>query len=253
MSACRKALIGKAAEATHGGFLLDYCLQEHDKKNASRRALLDQANPAMQKSHGIYERAFERWKLATAAPAFQSADCATKGRMIVGLGAKTVLEIGIALHHTYGVPYIPATALKGIASHYCMGVWGAQDPEFLLNGAHHSVLFGTQKSAGFIQFEDAWLLPRCLKSKQAGVLIDVMTVHHGRYYMATDDTPPSDFDDPNPVSFLSVSGAFRIAVCCGTEGTEGNKWAQLALKLLKEALLYNGTGAKTASGYGKLS
>jgi CRISPR-associated protein Cmr6 len=36
-------------------------------------------------------------------------------RMIVGLGAENVHEISITLHHIYGIPYIPGSALKGIA------------------------------------------------------------------------------------------------------------------------------------------
>jgi CRISPR-associated protein Cmr6 len=36
-------------------------------------------------------------------------------RMIVGLGAENVHETSMTLHHIYGVPYIPGSALKGIA------------------------------------------------------------------------------------------------------------------------------------------
>jgi CRISPR-associated protein Cmr6 len=36
-------------------------------------------------------------------------------RMVVGLGAENVHETSMALHHIYGIPYIPGSALKGIA------------------------------------------------------------------------------------------------------------------------------------------
>ena len=36
-------------------------------------------------------------------------------RMIVGLGAENVHETSMTLHHIYGIPYIPGSALKGIA------------------------------------------------------------------------------------------------------------------------------------------
>ena len=35
--------------------------------------------------------------------------------MIVGLGAENVHETSMTLHHIYGIPYIPGSALKGIA------------------------------------------------------------------------------------------------------------------------------------------
>ncbi|MGP8321776.1 MAG: type III-B CRISPR module RAMP protein Cmr6 [Methanosarcinaceae archaeon] len=36
-------------------------------------------------------------------------------RMIVGLGTENVHETSMTLHHIYGIPYIPGSALKGIA------------------------------------------------------------------------------------------------------------------------------------------
>jgi len=36
-------------------------------------------------------------------------------RMVVGLGAENVHETSMTLHHVYGIPYIPGSALKGIS------------------------------------------------------------------------------------------------------------------------------------------
>ncbi|MCM8809920.1 MAG: type III-B CRISPR module RAMP protein Cmr6, partial [Candidatus Omnitrophica bacterium] len=38
----------------------------------------------------------------------------TKSRLIVGLGSSHALETSLTLHHIYGIPYIPASALKGV-------------------------------------------------------------------------------------------------------------------------------------------
>lgn len=38
-----------------------------------------------------------------------------ESRLIIGLGAQNTLETGITLHPIYGVPYIPGSALKGMA------------------------------------------------------------------------------------------------------------------------------------------
>jgi CRISPR-associated protein Cmr6 len=35
-------------------------------------------------------------------------------RMVIGLGGAHVLETSMTLHHTYGIPYIPGSAVKGI-------------------------------------------------------------------------------------------------------------------------------------------
>lgn len=49
----------------------------------------------------------------------------TSSRLIVGLGSTSVLETSIRLHHIYGVPYIPSSALKGLLRAYKM--WELSD------------------------------------------------------------------------------------------------------------------------------
>ncbi|GAB6072408.1 hypothetical protein JCM14244_07850 [Venenivibrio stagnispumantis] len=42
----------------------------------------------------------------------------TSSRLVVGLGSGSVLEVSIKLHHVYGVPYIPSSAVKGVLRAY---------------------------------------------------------------------------------------------------------------------------------------
>ena len=77
-----------------------------------------------------------------------------------------------------------------------------------------------------------------------------MTPHHAKYYMGAE--APTDRDDPNPVMYLSVAGAFDVAVECEVPTEEGSRWGDLALRLLTEALAHSGAGGKTSSGYGRL-
>ncbi|QRN84303.1 type III-B CRISPR module RAMP protein Cmr6 [Chloroflexota bacterium] len=46
----------------------------------------------------------------------------TRNRLIIGLGGKGTLEMGITLHHLYGFPYIPGSALKGLARSYGINI-----------------------------------------------------------------------------------------------------------------------------------
>ncbi len=41
-------------------------------------------------------------------------DLATDWRIIQGLGIESVYEVSMTLHHVYGIPYIPASVLKGV-------------------------------------------------------------------------------------------------------------------------------------------
>jgi hypothetical protein len=106
------------------------------------------------------------------------------------------------------------------------------------------VLFGTTESAGYITFFDALYVPG---SGHAGQPLwpDVMTVHHPDYY-GNQDRPPADWDNPNPVSFLSATGDYLIALA------GPDQWVATAFEILQLALAEMGIGAKTASGYGRL-
>lgn len=46
-------------------------------------------------------------------------------RLIVGLGSTSVLETSIKLHHIYGIPYIPSSAIKGVLRAY--KIWELSD------------------------------------------------------------------------------------------------------------------------------
>jgi len=58
---------------------------------------------------------FNRWKKnITAINNVKTFEMQTASRLAIGLGNETVLENSMTLHHIYGVPYIPGSALKGI-------------------------------------------------------------------------------------------------------------------------------------------
>lgn len=261
-------------EAHHPGLLLQRFLVDHESPE-ERRVLLDAAMNACRGEtlRSLYRAAFARWNDSFADDeSCQTTRLTTQGRLIVGLGIQTVLETGLQLHHTYGVPNIPGSALKGLASHHCDEVWGQRwnqecaeenrlfrrsDDEDEAGGeadarSYHDRLFGTLERSGVIHVHDAWLTPDSL---DAGALrLDVMTPHHPKWQ--TGDAPPTDFDSPVPVSFLSVSGTFELRLSwCGPRGTPRDRaaeWTALAMTLLTEALADRGIGGKTTSGHGRL-
>jgi CRISPR-associated protein Cmr6 len=238
----RKNLPSPGATAAHAGLILSSYLQSADDKGEGKLQLLDHAIKAASAAGSLYKLAFERWKTITAGAETASADLAVLGRLIVGLGGENVLETGITLHHTYGMPIIPGSALKGLAAHYCHREWGVQNSDLCESGEHFCTIFGTTDDSGHVVFHDSWIYPA-----GATLVRDVMTPHHGKYYTGNEGAAPTDFDDPNPVTFLSVTGKFRVAVSCANR-----EWADFALKLLKAALKDWGVGGKTSSGYGRM-
>jgi CRISPR-associated protein Cmr6 len=233
----------------------------------------------------VYREAFRRFESSLTQDAVKR-KFRVDGRLVVGLGEPTPLEVGLRLHWTYGVPFIPGSSLKGLAASYCHCVWGAKDGAFsqetVGDGRQpaaapkdptddgeptpYQIIFGSTEDAGHIHFYDAWLVPESLGARRdAGdgcIHLDVVTVHHRDYYISKSSergpsgaglVPPSDEDEPVPVQFLSVTGTFLVAVKADVPGPEGRAWAELAMQLLTEALRYWGAGGKTSSGYGRMS
>lgn len=161
-------------------------------------------------------------------------------RVIVGLGTDSVYETGITLHHIYGFPYIPASAIKGITNHY------AQDKGYDIeqSGTKHKQwyddIFGNTKQQGKITFFDAMpLTPPKLKP-------DIMNVHYPKYY--GEGQAPTDTQNPVPILFLTVEETkFQFMLGCKEEN---KNLLKTAIDWLKNALEQKGIGAKTAVGYG---
>jgi CRISPR-associated protein Cmr6 len=223
-----------------------------DKKNhpPARSDLFEAMCQSLVESNEVYSAAYQKQESA-----FKNNKSkglfSTDGRMVIGLGGENVLETGLTLNHTYGTPMIPGTALKGLAAHYCHQAWGAADERFKAGGEYHQTIFGTTEDSGHIIFHDAWVTPESLVGS---LQPDVMTPHHGDYYSdAKGLTPPTDFDDPNPVTFLSVVGTFNVAVSCDVPGPDGDEWAERVFGLLSDALREWGIGGKTNAGYGHFS
>jgi CRISPR-associated protein Cmr6 len=214
------------------------------KQAIFQSAIQSAENPELR---SLYVAAYTRWlKQVSAIPGIRHDFVKSAGRLIVGLGSENVLETGIRLHHNYGMPILPGSALKGLAAHYCHTVWGAVELKFKKDADYHNLLFGNTDESGCIIFHDGWFVPN---SEAAPFKLDVMTPHHPKWLDG--EVAPTDFDSPVPVSFLSVSGKFLIAVSWyGPSGEESNAWTERALECLREALFQWGIGGKTSSGYG---
>lgn len=238
---------------TNADLLMDRYLEwsvKDEKHKKARERLYQAIREAMSHSLETYQLAYAKNCAANSISApKEEGFFKTEGRMVIGLGGENVLETGLTLQHTFGTPLIPGSALKGLAAHYCDQVWGTSDPRFKLGEKHHETIFGTTEDSGHIIFHDAWIVPDSLVDS---LKPDVMTPHHGDYYSKKDSAAPSDFDDPNPISFLSIVGSFHVVVSCDVQSEDGDNWAKLAFNMLTEALKEWGIGGKTNAGYGRL-
>lgn len=196
----------------------------------------------------LYKEAYERWKqfLESDKPWCTSQFLTAENRLFVGLGSASVLEFGLSLHHTYGMPYIPGSSIKGGCAAYANKILGQAEKKWKIDGAYFRVLFGgpatdsKPDTAGAIDFLDAWWVP----DGKGPFVSEIINCHHQNYY-SDGQAPPADWDQPIPVKILAVTGKFLFA----TRGLAG--WNDLAVKILVQALSDWGIGAKTRAGYGR--
>ncbi|MFN3267124.1 MAG: type III-B CRISPR module RAMP protein Cmr6 [Deinococcales bacterium] len=206
--------------------------------NATRKNLIQEAHQlsVQQSADADYTLFFGRYQAALQSLGATCQAARVLGRMVVGLGSESVWENSLSIHRTYGVPFIPGSALKGLCSSYAHRFLG----EAWQKGSQaQRSAFGETDSRGYVQFFDALPVPQSWSLER-----EVMTVHHQDYYSGK--AAPSDWDDPNPIPFVSATGTYLIAFLA----PEG--WQASVLELLELALEQEGIGAKTSSGYGRL-
>jgi len=167
-------------------------------------------------------------------------DSTLSWRMIIGLGASHPQETSMTLHHIYGIPYIPGSAVKGVTRHWVIAEEFKGNEETAEENDNFKNVFGSQEEAGRVIFFDAYPVDK-IRLK-----VDVMTPHYPDYY--SKGTEPADWQSPNPIKFLTVEKTkfcFYIA-----SKKQENELCDTALKWLKNALMNFGIGAKTSVGYG---
>lgn len=190
----------------------------------------------------------------------------TTGPMVTGSGISHPVENGFTFHPTLGLPYLPASCVKGLLRAW-VEVWLAHDSDEQRNAlvrdwfGHSGDGHDDKASAGSLLFFDA------LPVGAVAMGCDVMTPHMGKWYEKGDaisadnfgQTAPADWHSPVPVPFLVIRKGvkFQWAIAprpSGDSATAARRQeaARRALQELKSALEWVGAGAKTAVGYGRL-
>ncbi|HEY8380141.1 MAG TPA: type III-B CRISPR module RAMP protein Cmr6 [Nannocystis sp.] len=233
-----------------------------------------------------YPQFFARWRASFGDDA-RVAQVELQSRLLVGHGNPGGHEIGLTVHHTWGVPVIPGSALKGLLAHRLDILHGPEDdrpdgdPERARwrgvqwdgstithgPGDYHRALFGAPDagddderralgrpsgaSAGLVHFHDALYIPGTTEGDRP-FSRDVLTVHHKPYYDRRGETWPNDWESPIPIRFVTVRPPARfLIVLTGRRGA--SDWTHFAMRTLLAALADWGVGGKTSLGYGRLA
>lgn len=235
-------------QAPHAGLWLDKFIKTQDRKEKSIRSKFVQEVASIPTPES-YKTFFKLW--VNQLQHYRQGDCVMKfgkaiahqQRIVIGTGNENVLETAVTLHRTYGVPYLPGSALKGLTASFARKYYGVN--HWQKESEEYKLVFGNTDESGCIVFFDA--LPFYAEKL---LHQDVLTPHHPKYYQPGSTVPPADWDDPNPVPFLSATGEYLVALAAPKGG---EAWLNVVFDMLREALKELGVGAKTSSGYGRMA
>ena len=192
-----------------------------------------------------------------------------KSPLITGIGQTHPNEVGMVFDHAMGIPFIPASSVKGIVRFaHIIKLIKSEDQSYIESdkdgeyinesnlGTNIPDIFGgdadiiendkkkTKKWVGKVIFLDAYPVT------VPDLHVDIMNPHYGDYYSDENGkTPPADYLDPTPIKFLTVKQGtkfiFRALV------PKDSDLLEIVKTGFKNALKDEGVGAKTAVGYGR--
>lgn len=171
----------------------------------------------------------------------------TDGRFVTGLGREHPVENGFAWHHTLGVPYLPASSVKGVLRAWARESCAKEEDIRRIFGSDNT----KRPHVGSVAILDA--LPIAAVQLDP----DVMTPHYAPYYQdETNETAPADWHNPTPIPFLTVASGqtFAFAVLPRrARDAQDQADCHTVLDWLKDALIWLGAGAKSNVGYGRFA
>ncbi len=187
-----------------------------------------------------------------------------RSRLAVNLAGGILENANICLHPHFGYPYLPGSAVKGLARHAAWCEWNKPESDKQAIARRIATVFGyptgdkklddalkadeeareaKENHAGCVAFLGAF------PEDKANIEVDVLTCHHAKYYSGSKPQATDD-ESPNVQAFPVVAPGVTFCFPLVPLRDCGEAEMQAAKTWLLEAIEVNGAGAKTAAGYG---
>lgn len=216
-----------AESVEHAGLWLDRCYEGETApgEKARREALHRRAMEALRMDGpgvAAWRAGYARWRrdaLADGA-ARRVLVVETTTRLLLHPNSNaSVTDGSVLLHHTWGVPYLPGSALKGVTRAWLRTRWPSGAEQTKLDHPVLRGLFGEvaeaegPSQASIFDFHDAMWIPEAPKGQSASwspLARDVVNPHHSAYYTGT--KAPDDHEEPVPTHRLTIAKGAKFLV-----------------------------------------
>lgn len=183
----------------------------------------------------------------------------TASPFITGLGSGHPTETGITLDRNIGVPYLPATSIKGVLRvARAINIAEKRDDSygekrFEVNDKELADYFGYGAEEDKDSFRGQFVILDAYPSGRINLDVDIINPHFGKYYKGDTTKQPMETETPIPVKFLTVPTGKKFTFRCAyIPLNKEDKCNEEDVKaMFKTAFETVGFGAKTAIGYGR--
>ncbi|MGL4305101.1 MAG: type III-B CRISPR module RAMP protein Cmr6 [Mycobacteriaceae bacterium] len=171
-------------------------------------------------------------------------------RMVVGHGGESVQETDLSFSSPYGFPYIPATAIKGVAAAYARECSADVELRTRIFGFAANQEDRNNASVSMTGCRGSITILDAYPESRPKIVVDVLTPHVVPYYNEGNadggvKSPPAEYYEPVPVQFLAVHGGSYSTWVSGTKED-----VEIFYSWVEGGCGYFGLGGKTAAGYG---
>ncbi len=175
-----------------------------------------------------------------------------KSPLLCGVGHTHPSETSLTFEHNLGIPYIPASSVKGLVRFGYLLNFVRNNMDKLadrdcFNEEEETLvpdMFGIQTKRGKIVFLDAYPV------NFPELKLDILNPHYKDYYQNDPPLPPADNQDPIPVRFLTVAPETEFVFRAVLHREIKNEAREQCLQAYKRILTEEGVGSKTSLGYG---
>lgn len=245
MNLCNLPGKNKVSNCVNSSLLFEKLLEVNDFNDSSKKKNMNTLTGHLQPKSDFmkaYREKMENLSLSLEKSGYEVKNQIYKNTspLVIGMGRSNVIENGMTFNRNWGIPIIPASAIKGVVRNYVLFQKG--DEEKLIQkylGSDDD----QNPSSGEIYFLDAYIT----NTTNPVYKVDIINNHFQPYYEKGE--APNDWFNPNPVFFMVLNSNQKFTFTAFGKNEEAldkvSEW-------LEEALLINGIGGKTAVGYGRL-
>jgi len=176
----------------------------------------------------------------------------TKARLIINQSGGILENANLALHRHFSCPYIPGSAVKGVARHAAWCEWkDCDEEEQEVNARILAEVFGNPTGDEEL---DKVLSEKYMVDEHSGKVSFLPAFPVSHFKLETDILNSHEGKNPVPVFFPAVApgSVFEFATKPLKRGSifSLEELSMFATGYLKDGLEHYGIGAKTAAGYG---